>query len=137
MSTHFEDIQKMYRQFGLLVYDSPGHLTRRKLQERLECLQEELDEFRQACNTQNLYEQADALIDLVVFALGTAVMLGLPWQALWDDVLRANLTKARGVGKRGHAVDLVKPSDWVPPQTLKILLQAGYEPSDETRRDDQ
>jgi predicted HAD superfamily Cof-like phosphohydrolase len=53
-------------------------------------------------------------------------MMGLPWDELWDDVHRANMAKERGVGKRGHAVDCVKPVGWTPPKTEKILQQAGY-----------
>jgi hypothetical protein len=102
-------------------------LTRRKLQERIECMQEELDEFKNAVFNQDFAEQADALIDLVYFAKGTAVMMGLPWDKLWDDVQRANMEKVRGVGKRGHAVDMVKPEGWQGPNGLKILTDRGFD----------
>ena len=122
----FEDVKAFHKKFGLLAHDHPGHLTDRKLRERVECMQEELYEFEDACEAQDLAAQADALIDLVYFAKGTAVMLGLPWDELWDDVQRANMTKVRGVGHRGHKVDCVKPPDWIGPTTMAILLRAGY-----------
>lgn len=78
------------------------------------------------CDAQDIDEQADALIDLVYVAKGTAVMMGLPWDMLWDDVQRANMSKEAGVGKRGHLVDCIKPPGWVPPQTHEILQLAGY-----------
>ena len=37
----------------------------------------------------------DALIDLTYVAMGTAYMMGLPWQDLWDEVQRANMSKVR------------------------------------------
>lgn len=140
------DVRELYLKFGLLTAVKPGHLTKRKLRERIQCMMEELNEFAVAAgarievlsrlpivvfNTnadQDLAGQADALVDLVYFALGTAVMLGLPWQKLWDDVHRANMTKILGVKPgRGHAVDLVKPPGWVGPQTHQILAEAGYD----------
>jgi predicted HAD superfamily Cof-like phosphohydrolase len=122
----YENVKEFHQKFDIIVNDRPTHLTKRKLQERVECMQEELNEFKDACEKQDLAAQADALVDLVYFAKGTAVMLGLPWQDLWDDVHSANMEKVRGVGPRGHAVDCVKPAGWIPPQTAVILKDAGY-----------
>ena len=120
------DVRDFHEKFDLLLGMQPRHLTRRKLQERIECLQEELTEFIEACDKQDLAAQADALIDLVYFAKGTAVMLGLPWRDLWDDVQRANMAKVRGETKRGHKVDVCKPAGWQGPQTRLILEGYGY-----------
>ena len=122
------DVREFMLKFGQLVHLAPVHLTKRKLGERSEFLQEELDEFKAAVETQDLSAMADALIDLVYVAKGTAIMLGLPWEALWADVHRANMAKVRGVTHRGHAVDCKKPEGWAPPQTLPILLDANYIP---------
>lgn len=127
------DVYEFHEKFGMLHSSHPRHLTTQKLNERVACIQEELDELVQACGlqphnlqAQNLANQADALVDLVYFALGTAVMLGLPWQELWDDVHRANMAKVRGIGPRGHQVDCIKPPGWVGPKTLAILEAYGY-----------
>ena len=120
------DVKHFHEKFGHLVNTQPTHLTVRKLLERVECMQEELDEFTDAVYAQNMEEQADALVDLVYFTLGTAVMLGIPFQILWDDVHRANMQKVRGIGKRGHLVDCIKPDGWIGPQTKTILKSAGY-----------
>lgn len=139
-SKEFRDVRAFSEKFGLLHHDTPGHLTGRKLVERVEFLSEELTEFIDACAGQSLAGQADALVDLVYVAMGTAVMLGLPWDELWDDVQRANMEKERGVGKRGHLVDLVKPKGWRPPYTKEILMSHGYTPAQnrkENYRDDQ
>lgn len=122
------DVAEFHHKFGLMIGEQPRHLTKRKLGERVEFLQEELDELRCAMETQDMAEIADALVDMVYVAKGTAVMLGLPWEPLWADVQRANLGKVRGVGKRGHLVDCVKPPGWVGPRTTEILLAHGYNP---------
>ena len=121
-----EDVADFQKKFGHLHNTTPPHLTSRKLGERIICMQEELDEFTDAAYVQDLAGQADALIDLVYFALGTANMMGLPWQALWEDVHRANMAKVPGITKRGHLVDCVKPGGWVGPKTLEILEHHNY-----------
>jgi len=121
-----EEVRQFQLKFGFLQHQHPVHVKRHRLLERVDCMAEELLEFRQAVDTQDLEGQADALIDLVYFAKGTAVMLGLPWEPLWRDVHRANLTKERGVTKRGHAYDTVKPPGWQGPTTRQILHRAGY-----------
>lgn len=123
---NFRDVADFHDKFGHGIHTSPGHLTRRKLQERIDFLQEELTEFIQACESQDLAEQADALVDLVYVAMGTAYMLGLPWDALWNDVHAANMRKVPGVGKRGHAIDCIKPPGWVGPSGHSILVEHGY-----------
>lgn len=125
-----EDVRNFHNKFDILdAGTTPTMLTKRKLKERIECMQEELDEFKKAVDEQDFAEQADALIDLVYFAKGTAVMMGLPWAALWDDVQRANMDKVRGVGKRGHAVDMIKPEGWQKPNGTLILEAAGFDKS--------
>lgn len=124
-----EDVRAFHNKFGFL--DSgrfPSMVTKRKLRERAECLQEELDEFKKAIESQDFAEQADALIDLVYFAKGTAVIMGLPWEDLWDDVQRANFSKERGITKRGHAFDVIKPEGWQKPQGEAILKKHGFNP---------
>ncbi|UIS73819.1 nucleoside triphosphate pyrophosphohydrolase [Pseudoxanthomonas phage PW916] len=157
-SKEFEDVFNFHAKFDLLRFEKPGHLTKGKLRERIEFMQEELNEFVEGCGLvtmensdspgipvlsyeddgeQDLAKQADALVDLVYVALGTAVMLGLPWDWLWNDVQRANMAKVRGMTKRGHAVDVTKPPGWQGPQTQRILDLAGYNPNEEHRDDTQ
>lgn len=125
-----KDVRDFHEKFDLLVGDAPRHLTQRKLKERVECLQEELNEFDEACQAQDLELQVDAMIDLMYFALGTLVMMGITpssFKTLWKDVQRANMAKVRGITQRGHAVDVKKPEGWLPPQGLSILKAAGYD----------
>lgn len=129
MQDEFEDVKAFHRKFDLIHFEDtkPRHLTKRKLMERIECMREELLEFNQAAQKQDLVAQADALVDLVYFAIGTAVQLNLPWDELWADVQRANISKERGVGKRGHAVDVIKPPGWQGPRGDSILAFHGYD----------
>lgn len=125
---NYADVREFQQKFGQLVGDKPRHLTKRKLLERIAQMQEELDEFKAAVEADDIAEQADALIDIVYFAMGTANHMGLPWQALWNDVHRANMSKEPGVKpERGFLVDCIKPEGWEGPKTMDILLAHGYQ----------
>jgi NTP pyrophosphatase (non-canonical NTP hydrolase) len=108
----------------------PRHLTKRKAEDRHAQMQEEVDEFFEAMQENDLPKMADALIDLVYFAKGTANLMGLPWDELWVDVHRANMAKERGEkvrGGRAIKVDAIKPPGWQGPRTLEVLSAAGYD----------
>lgn len=121
-------------------FTTPHRITLRKLLERYDFMLEELHEFLCATDPEfgahNMAELADALVDLVYVAKGTANLLNLPWDELWDDVQRANMAKERGVGKRGNLVDCIKPAGWVPPKTQAILEAHGFNAADHTEWDD-
>lgn len=101
---------------------------------RIRFLHEELREFEVAVESNDRVQQFDALLDLVYVAMGTAHLLGLPWQAGWDEVQRANLTKIRAAADgsdsvRGSAFDVVKPEGWQPPDLERVLnpyIVTGY-----------
>lgn len=149
------DVRAFAEKFNQLRAETPRHLTRRKLAERANFMLEELKEFTEACGLamkivdrsngflsiefaldpdnadQDLSDQADALIDLVYVAKGTAVMLGLPWVPLWDDVQVANMRKELGATTRSrtnpgqYLQDVGKPPGWVGPKTGEILKNYG------------
>jgi predicted HAD superfamily Cof-like phosphohydrolase len=81
-------------------------------------MKEEIDEFVDACRENNVVDAADALIDLIYFALGRLHEMGVPPGPVFDEVHRCNMEKQRGElskrpGAMGH--DAVKPEGWKPP----------------------
>ena len=121
-----ELVATMHKNFGFDVGDCPNLMTPKLCKERLEKMHEELEEFRVAYECKDLEGAADALVDLAVFLKGTAVMMGLPWGELWNDVMRANMAKKVGVapGRPDHEQDLIKPEGWIGPKTHDILQEA-------------
>ena len=80
---------------------------------------------------QDLPKIADALVDLVYVALGTAHLHGLPWSELFHEVQRANITKERAAADgsnsaRKSALDVVKPAGWTGPDIINVLMAAGW-----------
>jgi len=124
VSSNFDDVRAMHAKFGMPIGDEPKALDDSRYKFRRDFMWEELDEFDEAQLNWNLAGMADALVDLVWVAMGAAVEMGLPWQALWDEVGRANMRKELGHNGRGTAVDLRKPDGWRPPDIEGVLRRA-------------
>jgi predicted HAD superfamily Cof-like phosphohydrolase len=128
MEVHFsnwEDVKQFHRKYGVPVSETPSLLSPEKLEFRTKFLREELNEFINGASEGNLEKMGDALIDLVYVALGTAHMMGLPWQLMWNEVQLANMRKVRATdpsqSKRGSALDVVKPGGWKGPDHYKYI----------------
>lgn len=126
----FRDVSKFHKKFRVPVANEPSFLSDRAFQYRYNFLSEELQEFYNSYRDQDLPGMADALIDLVYVAYGTACMMGLPWGQLWKEVQRANMSKVRAKkasdSKRGTALDIVKPEGWQGPNFLPILGEGPF-----------
>lgn len=127
------DVEKMMIKFQLkdLIKVTPHHIKDEDAAHRLKALQEELDELAEAYALRDLPKISDALVDLVIFALGTAVLHDLPWNDLFDEVMRANNNKTPGnPGKNRNVlngpVDLIKPDGWKPPDIEGVLRDWGW-----------
>lgn len=125
--SNYGEVHLFHRKFGLPHPKVPQLLDKDVQDFRFKFMQEELNEFDTACIHGQLDLAADALIDLVYVAMGTGVMMGLPWQALWDEVQRANISKVRSksaddpLSTRKHQLDVVKPPGWRPPDIAGVL----------------
>lgn len=109
---------------ALPIPATPELLAGKRLNWTMHALNEELEELVQAHRDGDVLEAADALIDLVYFALGRLVEMGVPAEAVMDEVQRANMGKQRGElskrpGSMGH--DAVKPAGWTAPDHSWLL----------------
>jgi len=90
-----------------------------KLAFRLDQIEEEQDELVTAFAKGDAEGVVDALVDIVVFSLGTLAIAGVDVQKAWDKVHAANMAKERGVKKgreQSGGWDLIKPKDWRGPE---------------------
>lgn len=134
MSTNWRDVGDFHEKFGLPQVKAdagPREWNAELLKFRIKFLQEELVEFVEGVIQEDHAQMADALIDLVYVAMGTAHLLGYPWQELWNEVQRANMTKVRAAAdgsnsKRGSSFDVIKPEGWEPPDIVGILTRHGF-----------
>lgn len=82
-------------------------------------IQEELTEFHDAFNAQDLVGMVDAIGDLIYGAMGAFKKMGLKREhvrQVFAAIHAANMTKKRGNKGRGSDEDAVKPEGFVPPE---------------------
>lgn len=80
---------------------------------------EELAEFNKAIKEYAMLEAADALVDLIYFAIGTAHCFGIDLAPFWEEAHRANMEKIAAPARHKNAA---KPEHWQPPN-----LEAAFE----------
>ena len=107
-------VRKFHRVFNHPVADSPVNLTDERAITRSGWMLAELEEFTTA---ENVVDRADAMIDLIYFALGTLVEMGIRPGRLFEIVQAANMAKLHD-GKPQYREDnkIIKPEGWVAPE---------------------
>ncbi len=102
--------------------------ARAKLRQRL--VYEECQEFLAAVSCGDQVEMADGIVDLIYVAIGAALEMGIPLQAVWDEIHASNMRKAGPDGKcrvRGDG-KVLKPDGWTAPDVEGVLREQGWEP---------
>jgi predicted HAD superfamily Cof-like phosphohydrolase len=136
--SNYADVGHFHDKFGLDNATHPGVYPRpvdpEFMRFRLSFLKEELREIEEALNTGDLVKLVDGLIDLNYVSHGTAHILGVPWQACWNEVQRANMAKEKATvenpGTRLAKFDVKKPAGWAPPDIAGVLKQYGWTDED-------
>lgn len=121
--SNFEGVQAFHDMLGYKHRERGPHLLYADhMLHRLNFLREECMEMSEAYVDGRTADVFDALIDLVYVALGTADMMGLPWEEGWARVHAANMAKKPGVKEgRSGGPDAVKPADWRAPDLTDLV----------------
>ena len=112
------DITEMHRKFGVnpIIKSLDKEKLKAFLQFRINFLQEELDEMKNATNADDI---VDALIDLCVVAIGTLDAFEVDSDESWNRVHEKNMQKEVGIkASRPNPLnlpDLIKPVGWTAP----------------------
>lgn len=115
MNKEWEMVKQFHECFGHPVAHSPCVIEAERAKKRYAWMLEEVNEFLEANG--DMVEQADAMIDLIYFALGTLVEMGIKPDELFAIVQHANMSKLWPDGKPHFRADgkTIKPSTWVDP----------------------
>ena len=115
INDEFEQVKEFHKAFNCPYSETPVFLSSGESARRVKFMREEIQEFIEA---ENIYDQADAMIDLIYFALGTLVEMGVKPKNLFDIVQNANMSKLWDDGKaryREGDVKVLKPPSWEDP----------------------
>lgn len=87
-------------------------------------IKEELQELDTAIKEEDNTEKLDALIDILVVAVGAVNSMGADAQGAWDEVMRTNFAKIdseTGKVRKREDGKVLKPLGWQPPSLSKYL----------------
>ena len=134
---YFDDLSQFHQKMGLPVSaesvtpveisQAPGALSSSDFQFRLSFLYEEIRELIEGQTNRDLSKISDALVDIVYVALGTAHYAGIPFDALWQEVQRANMEKRPWregdpiKPRNTTGLEITKPEGWRPPDIDGVL----------------
>ena len=95
MAKEIEQVLEFHKVFEHPIGDVAKALSIKRGLQRHSYMKEELQEFHDAVEAEDLVEQADACIDIIYFALGTLVELGLSdkYEALFANIQASNISK--------------------------------------------
>jgi len=115
LNDSFNQVREFHLAFDHRCPEKPELLPRERVSKRYNWMLEELEEFRKAGS---IHDQADAMVDLIYFALGTLVEMGVRPGRLFDIVHGANMKKLWPDGKVHYAPDgkVIKHPSWTPPE---------------------
>lgn len=114
MDDAFERVREFHLAFNHPAPVEPALIPAARVESRAAWLNDEVDEFRRAAD---LTEQADAMIDIIYFAIGGLVEMGIKPDRLFDIVHQANMSKLWPDGRPKFREDgkVMKPAAWVDP----------------------
>ena len=97
--TNFQKVKKFMETFGQEVKSTPSFSSDKINMLRYNLIREELDEFKQALDNNDLLEVADALTDILYVTYGAGHAFGINLDACFEEVQNSNMSKLGNDGK--------------------------------------
>ena len=97
--TNFEKVGIFMKTFGQEVKDRPSFSTEKINNLRVSLIEEELKELKDAMESKDLLEVADALTDILYVTYGAGHAFGINLDKCFDEVQNSNMSKLDSNGK--------------------------------------
>jgi predicted HAD superfamily Cof-like phosphohydrolase len=114
-------VRDFHERFGLPRNDSPGWSGEVAHRLRVNLIEEELAELRNAGETHDLVEIADALGDLLYVVYGTAVTYGIDLEPVFSEIHRSNMSKGDPDAAVRCDGKVLKGPNYSPPRVAEVL----------------
>ena len=119
-------VKDFHQVFGLEFHDNPTAEIDPAIAElRHRLMQEENDEYLEACRNNDLTQIADALGDKMYILFGSIIAHGLQYkiEEIFDEIHRSNMSKLDDEGKPIYREDgkILKSKNYFLPDIKKIL----------------
>ena len=121
--TNFEKVKQFMQTFGQEVKTKASFSDEKTNQLRLDLILEELEELKNAMESKDLLEVADALTDILYVTYGAGHAFGINLDKCFDEVQNSNMSK---LGKSGKPIynesgKVMKGPDYFKPDLSKFL----------------
>ena len=121
--TNFEKVKQFMQTFGQEVKTKASFSDEKTNQLRLDLITEELEELKNAMESKDLLEVADALTDILYVTYGAGHAFGINLDKCFDEVQNSNMSK---LGKSGKPIynesgKVMKGPDYFKPDLSKFI----------------
>ena len=97
--TNFESVKKFMETFGQEIREKPSFPNDKIKSLRYDLIKEELDEFKEAIENNDIKEVADALTDILYVTYGAGHAFGIDLDKCFQEVQSSNMSKLGSDGK--------------------------------------
>ena len=97
--TNFEKVKQFMQTFGQEVKTKASFSDEKTNQLRLDLIMEELEELKNAMESKDLLEVADALTDILYVTYGAGHAFGIDLDNCFNEVQKSNMSKLGADGK--------------------------------------
>jgi predicted HAD superfamily Cof-like phosphohydrolase len=122
MSNMFQEVKKFQTAVGQNVSEVPQFPDENERVLRRKLLREEVDEYFDGEDKDDLENVAKELADIIYIVCGTAASYGIPLDRVFNEVHRSNMEKlVDGKVVRRDDGKILKPEGWAAPDIKSVL----------------
>jgi predicted HAD superfamily Cof-like phosphohydrolase len=121
--SNFDRVTKFMKTFGQEVKSSPEFPSKEIVKLRLDLIEEEFYELKDAIEANDIVEVADALTDLLYVIYGAGAAFGIDLDACFQEVHASNMSKLMPDGSvlRREDNKVLKGPNYFVPDLKKVL----------------
>ena len=121
--SNFNKVKTFMNTYGQEVKNTPEFPDSKIVQLRIDLIQEELNELKEAINNNDIIEVADALTDILYVTYGAGHSFGVDLDSCFNEVQSSNMSKLGDDGKPiyNESGKVMKGPNYFKPNIKKII----------------
>ena len=121
--SNFNKVKTFMNTYGQEVKDKASFPENKIVQLRIDLIEEELNELKEAVKNNDIVEVADALTDILYVTYGAGHSFGVDLDKCFDEVQQSNMSKLGVDGKPiyNQSGKVMKGPDYFAPDLKKII----------------
>ena len=122
--SNFNKVKTFMNTYGQEVKEKASFPENKIVQLRIDLIEEELNELKEAVKNNNIVEVADALTDILYVTYGAGHSFGIDLDKCFDEVQRSNMSKLGSDGKPiyNESGKVMKGPDYFAPDLKKFII---------------